>query len=350
MDDAVHSHSGRAGPPPGQAGAIPDAVIGQAVDWYVRLASGTHTEQDRAAFAHWRGAHPHHAQAWERLQSMGGRMRGSAVVVAPTVTHAALARAESITGRRRALKSLIWLGGGGAGLYLVHDRLPWRAGLAGLAADVHTYPGERRGMVLADGTQLMLNTATAVDLRFDAHERRILLREGEIMVATAGDPAGRPFVVATPDGTLVPLGTRFTVRHDGQVPARLPYTRLAVTEGAVQVRAADGQASVLVNAGQQVDFSRHAVQAVADLREDGQAWTDGTFAAEGMRLADLLAELGRYRRGVLRCAPEVADLRITGAWPQDGPGASDRILDSLQRRLPVRVDRYTRFWVTVSAR
>ena len=43
----------------------------------------------------------------------------------------------------------------------------------------------------------MLNTATAVDIRFDDRQRRIILRNGEIMVTTARDTQDRPFVVAT---------------------------------------------------------------------------------------------------------------------------------------------------------
>ena len=36
--------------------------------------------------------------------------------------------------------------------------------------------------------------------------------------------------------------------------------------------------------------------------------------AQDMRLAELVGELGRYRPGVLRCHPGIADLRVSGAF------------------------------------
>ncbi|WP_454691666.1 FecR domain-containing protein [Achromobacter aloeverae] len=331
------------------ADRIPERVVEQAVQWYVRLASGTATQQDRTEFNQWRARHPDHALAWERLENMGSRLQDSTARVASATTHATLARVSMLSKRRRALKHLAWLGLGGAGVYLVQEQVPWRGELAAVLSDLRTGTGERRSIVLTDGTTLRMNTATAVDLRFDARQRRVVLRGGEIMIATARDPAGRPFVVATADGEMVPVGTRFTVRRDAD--ARRPYTQLAVTEGAVDVRAGDASAAtapVRVLAGQEVRFTGSTVEPPFPLREDSQAWTDAMFVAEGMRLDDFLAELGRYRRGRLRCAPEVADLRITGAWPLDVPDATDRILDALERRLPVRVHRYTRYWVTVA--
>src|SRR5690606_37673795 len=134
-------------------------------------------------------------------------------------------------------------------------------------------------------------------------------------------------------------------------PAGGSWTRLAVAEGAVEVRLLDQAGRpILVRAGEQARFTRHAIAAATPLDENSQAWAKGVFTAAGMRLDDFLAELGRYRPGVLRWAPEVAALRITGAWPLRGEDATDRILDSLERRLPVKVSRYTRYWTRVAAR
>jgi transmembrane sensor len=72
------------------------------------------------------------------------------------------------------------------------------------------------------------------------------------------------------------------------------------------------------------------------------------LVAAHMRLGDFLDELGRYRRGQLqlRCK-KVADLLISGTYPLDD---SERILDLLEISLPVKVKRFTRYWVTVEAR
>ncbi|MDG9929560.1 FecR domain-containing protein [Pseudomonas sp. GD04015] len=230
--------------------------------------------------------------------------------------------------------------------------MSWRYELSAALADQRTASGERRRLVLPDGTLLELNTATAVDVRFDEQQRSVVLHGGEILVGTAHDPLGRPFTVVTPEGRLVPVGTRFVVRRDDAPTRASGVTRLAVTEGMVQIHPADGagETPVLVKASEQAYFSRHQVTAVQPLREAGLAWTEGVLVAEGMPLGDFIAELSRYHRGRLRCEAEVAHLRITGTWPLAADSPSEAILASLERQLPVRVRRFTRYWVTVAAR
>jgi transmembrane sensor len=62
------------------------------------------------------------------------------------------------------------------------------------------------------------------------------------------------------------------------------------------------------------------------------------------RLADVVAELARHRPGFLRCAPEVADLRVSGALSLRD---TDAALQALSERLPITVQRVTRYWVSV---
>ncbi|OZI77682.1 FecR domain-containing protein [Bordetella genomosp. 12] len=356
MDESVRARLLAAGPDheipvplDAHARPIPDPVIEQAVTWYAQLASGVATDQDRAAFARWRDAQPDHALAWARLQNMGQRLQDSKARVAPAVTQATLTRLAALSNRRQALKRLAWMGAAGAGLYLAQDQWAWRSQLAAALADEHTAVGQRRHLMLADGTRLSLNTDTAVDIRFNAHQRRIVLRNGEILVSTGKDRMHRPLVVITDDGELVPMGTRFTVRRDAD-DSGPAVTRLAVTEGAVEVRPAAAAAAQRIHAGQQVSFTREAIDTPMAVQPERLAWIQDAFAAESMRLQAFLAELSRYRTGRLRCAPAVADLRITGVWPLDGPQATERILDALERRLPVRVQRYTRYWITVAGR
>ncbi|MFK3815647.1 hypothetical protein ACI2KG_03385 [Pseudomonas sp. NPDC089407] len=68
--------------------------------------------------------------------------------------------------------------------------------------------------------------------------------------------------------------------------------------------------------------------------------------ANEQRLDTLLAELGRYRSGWLRCDPAVAGLRVSGTFPVDD---SDKALRAITSVLPVSIVRRTRYWVTVSA-
>lgn len=327
---------------------VDEHIVEEAVAWYVRRASGERLPEAEAAFAAWHVAHPDHARAWQRLQALGGRLRDSTGHVPAPMARATLAQAAALP-RRRLLKTLAWAGIGGSALYLLRNEVAWHDPLARTLADARTATGERRALVLADGTRLLLNTATAVDIRFDAQRRLIALHAGEIQVATAPDAAGRPFLVGTREGMLTPVGTRFTVRRDALSDDAQGFTRLAVEQGAVEIRVASAAsgAPVRVLAGEQARFTRSGVDARLPLDEAAQAWTEGKLVAERMRLADLLAELDRYRSGRLRCDPAVADLRVTGVWPLAGAEATDRVLASLEKTLPVKVSQFTRYWVSV---
>ncbi|MRU32306.1 hypothetical protein FGX02_00885, partial [Xylella fastidiosa subsp. multiplex] len=58
-------------------------------------------------------------------------------------------------------------------------------------------------------------------------------------------------------------------------------------------------------------------------------------------------QLDRYRPGRLRCDDAVASLRVSGAFPIDD---TDRALAAVERALPVRISRFTRYYVRVTAR
>lgn len=333
------------------ADTVAPAVREQAIAWYVRLASGTQTPGDEAAFGRWHQAHPDHASAWRQLQEMGGRLRHGAALLTPRIAHGTLQKAAHAGSRRRALKALACLGTGATAVYLLQAQTVWRFPLASMLADIRSATGEQRNITLEDGTLVALNTASAIDVRFDAQQRRIVLHAGEIWVTTGSDPLRRPLVVVTTAGTLTPVGTRFSVRRDSTLGLHA-YTTIGVAEGAVEVRphSREGLAPALVRAGQQLRFSRDAVMPLAPLDTNSLAWVDGIFVAAGMRLDNFLTELGHYRPGVVRWAPEVAHLRITGTWPLRADHATDLMLDSLERRLPVKVTRTTQYWVMVTPR
>lgn len=314
---------------------IADGIVDAAVAWYVRQASGQMDDAEAARLARWLAQHPDHDRAWRRLQRMSERLQGRAPIQA-ALARATLGRLPGIE-RRKALRMLSWAAVGGAGLWLGRT-LP--TGTA-LPADFRTATGERREIRLADGTRLQLNTDTAVDVRFDAAGRRIRLRHGEIHVATAADPAGRPLWIEARDGRLHPVGTRFAVGQFAE------DTRLIVSEGAVDVFPGDEGRALRIDAGRQLVFGRRRSGLPQAQEESHLAWIDGMIGAENRRLDDLLAELARHRPGRLRWTPEAGELRITGTWPLTGEAPTDAVLASLERRLPVRIRRFTRYWVSV---
>lgn len=304
-------------------------VLEAAAHWYVELRCEP-DDATRAAHQRWLVSDPRHQQAWERL----GRLQGRFGQVAPHVVRGTLAGAQAK--RREVLKVLsLLLAAGAAGT------LAWReTPLPTLLADQRTGTGERRSLRLDDGSRLQLNTASAVDIRYDAQLRQIDLLVGEIFIETARDPMARPFIVHTAEGSVRALGTRFSVRREGGM------SRVCVLQHAVEVRCTEGLAAVRVEAGQQLAFSAREAGPLRPAPIEADAWTRDMLVVNDWRLADFLAELGRYRQGHLGCTDAVGELRISGAFHL---GDTEVVLDNLTSTLPVRVRRFSRFWARVEA-
>ncbi len=312
---------------------IDAAILAEAAEWFALLGSESATDADRRRWDVWLSARPEHRAAWARVEAFTRkfeRLPARAASAALGAVH---------PGRRRALKTLAMLCGVGVAGFGAWRAAPWREWLALYQTGV----GSTRHVTLPDGTRVWLNTGSALDVAFDADLRRIQLHAGEALIETASDRAvpSRPFVVDSAEGRVRALGTRFCVRRS-EVDSKV-----AVYRGAIEIQpAAPGAARQTVNAGQETRFTRHTIAAPQAANEEGTAWTRGLLLADNMRLGDFVAELARYRHGVLRCAPEVANLRIVGAFPL---ADTDRVLRALERALPVRVSTLGPWWVTIEA-
>ena len=322
-----------------RSAAVDEGIALQAAQWFLLIQSGEATPAERTRWARWREADPSHEAAWQRAEQVSRKFG----LLPGGLAMPALGRAVRAD-RRTAIKTLaVLLTAAPAGWFA------WRASPAReWLADHRTATGERREVRLPDGTRIQLNTATAIDVAYGTAQRLVRLRAGEIRIDTApdgvpsGDPAYRPFVVETAQGRLRALGTRFVVRqHEGR------RSHVAVLEGAVEVKPEDARGpAVVLRAGEQAGFSASAVEAVAPVGPEADDWSRGVLRAKNMRLHDFLAELGRYRPGVLRCDPAVAELRVSGVFQLNDTGP---VLDSLPQALPVDVLFRTRYWVTVAA-
>ncbi|MGJ7609585.1 FecR domain-containing protein [Variovorax sp. GB4P3] len=322
--------------PPGEAD-----VRRHAIAWYARLCSGEATQADREAWQRWYQAHPDHQRAWQRLASMQTTLRRvPGHIAAPTLR---TAQPE----RRRVLRGLAVLASGGSLAYLswqVADTGDGQGGWRAWLADYRTGTGEQRAVRLADGSRLMLNTRTSADVAMDASHRLVTLRDGEILVETAKPQApaardARPFMVATPQGRILALGTRFTVRTQGE------RTAVTVLEDAVEIRAAQRPGQVVtLRAGQQLSFGTDGIGEPGPADAGAADWAQGSLVVNDWRLDEVVAELSRYRRGRLVCDAAVAGIRVSGAFPLDD---TDKALAVLARAFPVRVSGMTRYWVSL---
>ncbi|GGC15701.1 sensor [Oxalicibacterium flavum] len=313
--------------------SVSPVILQQALEWQVTFWSGESSKQDRDDFERWLAAGAEQQRAWQQVQGIDAGLQD----VADPVTGKVLRAAYRQTARRRVLRSLLLVGGSGVALYAAQRTPQWQMALA----DASTGRGEQREVALPDGGHLILNTATAVDIVFDPALRRIRLRQGEIHIVTAPDTAvpARPFVVETAQGVVRAIGTQFTVRQQAE------HSLVTVQKGAVELQPQDNAVhSLRLDANQQASFNSRAIDAPQPALMAAHEWTRGLLVAERMTLHDFLAELSRYRSGIVSCDPAVAGLIVSGVYSARD---TDQTLRALAQTLPIRVSYATRYWVTV---
>ncbi len=316
----------------------------QAAQWYATLRDERAGEQDRQAWRSWLALSPENADAWRYIEAVSRKfdpLRGHGPGGAAAAVSAVEAARPGGGSRRRSIVNGL-AGALGLGLagWLGWRQTPLPERVASLRADHRTGTGQRRELVLADGSRVWLNTGTALNVSYHADARRLSLLAGEILVDTAADVQRRPFFVETGFGRLQALGTRFTVRLTEH------QTRLDVFDGAVEIRTRAGR-SGHVPAGRAAHFDADGIAPLTASDRLREAWSKGRIPADDMPLGALLEELGRYRPGHISVAPEVAGLKVMGVYPADD---SDRALAMLEQSLPIRVRRTLPWWVTVEAR
>lgn len=320
------------------AASIPASVVDEAIAWSVKLNFSAPNADTRVAFERWRKAAAVHELAWSRMQSLNADFAAVPSRLAlDALTATGAARGARRQQRRMVLKGLALAGGLYGSAWLVREQTPWQRVLA----DASTSVGERKPFTLADGTVLVLNTDSAVGVQMTGDARVLTLYRGEVSIQTGADSAfavKRPFFVRTPFGEAQALGTRFVLRLDEG------SARVSVQEHAVALRPADGGAQAIAEAGQQWRMDRGGAQQLAQPSMASDAWVEGAVAGKNMRLADVLSEFARYRHGRISCAPEIADLRVSGTYHVND---IDRALRVLAETLPIRLRYWTRYWITV---
>jgi len=326
-------------PKPEARGSIPLDIVEQAIQWAIRLQYSEADAGTHRRFDVWLEADPRHTMAWQRVQSLNDDFNRMPANLALETLRTVDERRGMVRARRRQVVKALAFGGMSVVAASVGWRFsPWQR----LFADASTGIGEQRTLRLQDGTTVVLNTDSAINVDLSGSRRLVRLRRGEILITTGHDgalPAGsRPFWVDTPVGSIRALGTRFVVRLEED------SARISVQAGAVELHPGGGTGRGIAEPGTSWSISATASEKVEAQPFAVDGWADGVISGTDMRLADLVAELARYRPGRVICDHRVADLRVSGAFRI---GDTDRTLRFLSLTHPIRISYLTRFWVMV---
>jgi transmembrane sensor len=219
------------------------------------------------------------------------------------------------------------------------------------AQHFQTAPSEQKGLELADGSIVQINSNSAISVDLTPRERNVNLLRGEARFRVAKDRE-RPFLVYTPFAKVRATGTIFNVRIEAG------RTAVTVVEGEVEVvgdatdesplmqwlqsfmpgsnEVVDGR--VVLRAGQNAAVASKQSMWINDGPSIAHvnAWPVKLIKLQDMRLADLVAELNRYRSSPIIIADaRLAGLEVNGSVNVYDPGA---LLDFLAKKQDVKIE------------
>lgn len=309
-------------------GEAHEVRLDAAADWFARMR-GPEAELVRPAFKAWL-ADSRNAEAYAEIEQIWEESAGASVrpeACSPVNARwswqsYALAAAFAVM----ALAAAVLLAAYSAGAL--------RPG-AGSSGTYASRIGQIRTIALPDGSMVTLDTASRIDVHYTAAERRIVLRDGRARFAVAHESA-RPFVVLARDRRVTARGTMFDVRLDPAVVEVTLFsgavdveTEVATGQGTKPFRLTPGHKVALQPGG--------TMPQVVPLVADAGQWVSGLLPADGMTLADVVAEANRYSAAPIIVAdPDIGRLRVSGAFR---PGDAEALATRLAAALDLTVTR-----------
>lgn len=299
-----------------------------AIRFYTRRHSGHWTADEQVELDRWLSSSPANAAAYDRVARLwadAGSLKRTAFTqrVPPEGRRASLSRPVLAAIVVAVLIVPAWLA--------LRD---WRQ--SDLVA-VTTLRGERRQIQLSDGSRLVLDANSEIEMQIDRRTRRIVLRRGEIYVEVAPGSSRRLEVLAG-SGRILDIGTRFDVEllHD--------TVHTTVLDGRIAVGTRRGE--VVVEAGRAGGYDVDGTLfAVTEAPRQPTLWQTGQRRFDGASLEDVLERLARYHGVTFQIADEsVKTLRVSGTFRMTD---LDVILETLAQALPIEVRRLNDGRITV---
>lgn len=297
----------------------------EAVAWFTRM-NGRPSREDQRNFDSWLQTSPDHQDIYDEVRSLWSDLGSSPHLSDDSGDlnlQGPLERIRRYRNERRMTKA----GGIVVGCLLAILGSCWfwleRPNfLQDMQADFVSPRGERREITLDDGSRVLMDADSALDVALASTERRVRLLRGTAFFEVTH--LGTPFVVEAQNGEARVLGTEFDVsmKEDRRVTVTLARGRVAV--GVV-----NQPAEATLKPGETIDYGETGLGPVREaVIEDEMAWHQGRFIFNNARLADVLAQIERYRDGrivVLRSA--LGELRVSGNIALDD---TDKALAAVQ--------------------
>jgi transmembrane sensor len=309
-----------------------------AAHWHGLIEDGAPDAQTRERFEAWLSSSPLNRSAYESVERSWSLAANAAVderimamrreaLLAPRKTRGRWWRPAAIAASILGFALVI-------GVLL-------RSGLPGdhhNAGEFATEVGQRSSIALADGSTVVLNTESRIQVAFDENARRVQLLAGQAWFEVAKNQP-RPFVVEAGDQRVTAHGTAFDVRLEDR-----DKVQVTLIEGRVSVEALKHGGAGLNAPGEQEDLvpgdqlvvspTRGRMKHKVDVAKT-TSWREGEIIFDDDTLANAVAEVNRYSAKKIVLADErLASLRMSGVFIA---GHSDSFVETVTGNFPIKV-------------
>ncbi|MDR2961820.1 MAG: FecR domain-containing protein [Stenotrophomonas sp.] len=194
--------------------------------------------------------------------------------------------------------------------------------------DYQTAVGERRQITLPDGSHVLLDAGTRLQVRRHLRSRQVLLAQGQARFDVQHS-AWRPFQVEAGPVHVRNYGTVFDVDRQGDL------SEVTLWRGEVGVRVEGGGAEQRLKPGQRVLAQAGSLSPPEPVSPDRADWTRGRLQFDRLPLSEVLRILQRYHdRPIVLDDPALGPLQVSGVFDADRAETAVALLPEI---LPVQV-------------
>lgn len=326
--------------------ALREAALYEAAAWRIQLAE--HGVKTTPAFAAWL-SRERNAEAWAQTQALWSALEtlGDHPKI---IAHRRGARLRAGGRRIRMIAFSGALAAAVAGVFVASSAYERLSGWDTIA----TPSAQRRVVVLGDGSRLVLDAGTRLQVRLDKAARDIRLESGQARFDVSHDTR-RPFRVHVDGRVVTALGTSFTVdRTKGAVSVVLLQGRVSVADDpqiwsrapfvgppAPPTLLRPGQRAAITDDGPSVRVQTVALGAAT-------AWEEGRLVFDNETLPAAAERASRYSAAPIRVSgPETAELRVSGIFDAGDTGA---FVDAVARYFDLEAETDAKGAVTLRSR
>lgn len=289
--------------------------------WFVKNKEGLSAAEKEALKA-WLGANPKHQEAFCSFERLWAELDEIAPLVAcPKPLH-------TMKWLYACASMVLFVMVGIFGWYSFTHRLEFTHAFK-------TPTGEIKEYTLSDGTQFFLDTNTHITVSYYAHERTIVVHQGQILLHVKKDPL-RDFFVDAKHVRVHVTGTRFEVSHLHDA------VRVSVEEGSVDVLSHSIFDTKMLKRASLKENERITLDALNFVKIEPLShhqplspWRDGRLVFDNTPLHEALLEFERYGAMQAVFASEtVKKMPLSGSFEVERFGS---FVELLPKVLPLKV-------------